>query len=581
MSTAKKMLKSVRIIILAVFVILSIVAIHPDPSAEGVAIRSIAPNSTASMAGIQSPKATTPPMSREVILSINNEPVVDEASFYTMTSDLRPNQTLQIKTDKGFYQMQVRPLYKITELEETEEKTIEETIQVNKTFRNKSTGERYNKTVNETVNRTIEVPKVLKEVIGTEPLGLRVYDAPSTNIRKGLDLQGGTRVMLKPEKEVSPEDMEVILDNLEERLNVFGLSDVVVREASDLEGNQFIIIEIAGADEEEVRELISKQGKFEAKVGNTTVFIGGNDITYVCRSADCSGIDPQRGCGQVGPNQYSCAFRFSISLNPEAAERQADATRDLEVITGEGGDSYLSEKILLYLDDSLVDELNIGEDLKGRAVTDIMISGGGQGTTQPEAVTNALQNMKRLQTILITGSLPVKLDVVKTDAISPVLGKDFVKNAFTMAFIAILVVSLVIFIRYRMLKVAVPMLVAMLSEVIIVLGVASLIQWNIDMAAIAGIIVAVGTGVDDQIVIADETLKERSAKKLGWKEKIKRAFFIIMVAYFTGVAAMIPLLFAGAGLLKGFALTTILGISIGVFITRPAYAAIVEILVNK
>ena len=59
--------------------------------------------------------------------------------------------------------------------------------------------------------------------------------------------------------------MELIISNLKERLNVFGLSDVVVREASDLEGNQFILIEIAGADEEEVRELISKQGKFEAK----------------------------------------------------------------------------------------------------------------------------------------------------------------------------------------------------------------------------------------------------------------------------------------------------------------------------
>ena len=41
---------------------------------------------------------------------------------------------------------------------------------------------------------------------------------------------------------------------------------------------------------------------------------------------------------------------------------------------------------------------------------------------------------------------------------------------------------------------------------------------------------------------------------------------------------MIPLFWAGAGLFTGFALTTILGISIGVFITRPAFAAIVETL---
>ncbi|MFC1723243.1 hypothetical protein ACFL0V_03830, partial [Nanoarchaeota archaeon] len=522
MSTVKKMLKSVRFIILLVFVILAIVAIHPNPGADGVAIRSVTPNSSASVGGIESPKPTAPPMSRERILFFNNQPVADEAAYFEMTSDLRPNQTIQLKTTGGFYQLKVKPLYKITELNETENVTFEETKEVVKKFKKKS-GEVYNKTVNVTENITKEVPKILTEVVGVEKLGLRVYEAPKTNIRKGLDLQGGTRVLLKPEKEVATEDMELIISNLKQRLNVFGLSDVVVREASDLEGAQFILVEIAGADEDEVRDLISKQGKFEAKIGNETVFIGGNDITYVCRTADCSGIDPQRGCGQVSETEWSCAFRFSISLNPEAAEKQAGVTEKLDLVPSEdGGDEYLSKKLQLYLDDALVDELNIGADLKGRAVTDIMISGGGQGTTNQEAIANTLTNMKRLQTILITGSLPVKLEVMKTDAISPVLGKDFVKNALLMAIIAIIVVSLVIWIRYRNWRVAAPMMFTMVAEVALILGVGALIQWNIDMAAIAGIIVAVGTGVDDQIVIADETLRGDN-RKLGWKEKLKRA----------------------------------------------------------
>ena len=64
------------------------------------------------------------------------------------------------------------------------------------------------------------------------------------------------------------------------------------------------------------------------------------------------------------------------------------------------------------------------------------------------------------------------------------------------------------------------------------------------------------------------------------KEKIKRAFFIIFSAYATLVAAMIPLWFAGAGLLRGFAVTTIIGITAGVFITRPAYASVIERLLR-
>ena len=44
---------------------------------------------------------------------------------------------------------------------------------------------------------------------------------------------------------------------------------------------------------------------------------------------------------------------------------------------------------------------------------------------------------------------------------------------------------------------------------------------------------------------------------------------------------MLPLLFAGAGLLKGFALTTILGFTAGVFVTRPAFAVIIQALLES
>ena len=579
MSRATQMLKSVRIIILLVFIVLSIVAIHPNPGAEGVAIRNVARNSSASLAGIVSPSPTSTPMSKERVLLMNNEAINSVADYEAFVTKLAPNRTVQIKTSVKFYQLTTKPLINVTYLDEWENKTVTETNTVNKTLKLKN-GTTVIKEVNETTNKTIAVQKSISKVVGVENLGLSIYDAPTTNIKKGLDLQGGTRVLLKPEKQISKDDMDVVLSNLKERLNVFGLSDVLVRDASDLEGNQYVLIEIAGANQEEVQDLLAKQGKFEAKVGNTSVFKGGKDVTYVCRTADCSGIDPQRGCGQTAQNQWACSFRFTISLSPEAAQQQADATKDLEVIVDASKEEFLSEKIYLYLDDSLVDELNIGADLKGKAATDIQISGSGVGATQQDAIFDALKNMKRLQTILITGSLPVKLDIQKTDTISPVLGAGFMKNALIMALAAILAVSIVVSVRYRNWRIAVPMIFTMIAEVILIVGVASLIQWNIDMAAIAGIIVAVGTGVDDQIVIADETMRGES-QKFGWAERIKRAFFIIMVAYFTGVASMVPLLFAGAGLLKGFALTTILGISIGVFITRPAYAAAVEILLKK
>jgi preprotein translocase subunit SecD len=50
------------------------------------------------------------------------------------------------------------------------------------------------------------------------------------------------------------------------------------------------------------------------------------------------------------------------------------------------------------------------------------------------------------------------------------------------------------------------------SEVFLVLGFASLIKWELDLAALAGLIAAVGTGIDDQIVVNDELVKEKDVK---------------------------------------------------------------------
>lgn len=132
---------------------------------------------------------------------------------------------------------------------------------------------------------------------------------------------------------------------------------------------------------------------FEGKIGDRSVFTK-DDIQYVCTTQDCSGIDPKRGCGQISDDGWSCAFRFSISLDKEAALRLADITSTLE------GDEYLDQNLTLYLDGELFDTLQIGADIKGRPVTDIQISGGSTGLTEEDARYNTLQDLKHLQDFL-------------------------------------------------------------------------------------------------------------------------------------------------------------------------------------
>ncbi len=582
MSKIKKVFKNWRIIMLICFLVLALVAIRPNPFVEGVSIKAIEKNSSASLAGIEPPKPGGSPMSKERIISMNNVPISTVQDYYDFVKALEPNRTVRVQTNKNTYKLTTKEKFRIDVLNETEKKVVHETIQVNKTVDNETI------LVNKTINKTILVNKTKVIPLGTEDLGFSIAAAPTSNLRKGLDLQGGTRVLLQPEEKVSDDVLSTMIDSMKERLNVYGLTDVLVTEVRDKpkllgEGNKYILVEIAGATEEEVKDLLSKQGKFESKISNTTVFKGGDDITYVCRTAECSGIDPNRGCNRVqGEQGWACGFTFSISLNPVAAQRQADATKNLPIKT-ENGEKYLTEQIVLYLDDQEVDRLNVAADLKGRAVTEIAISGSGIGTTEQTAMFDALKNMKRLQTILITGSLPVKLTVVKIDNVSPFLGVQFLKNAVYMGLLATIAVALVIYIRYRKFSIALPMMINIASEIVLLLGFAGLVGWNLDLSSIAGIILTVGTGVNQLIIIADETMQKKTDTESysNWKEKIGRAFFVIMVSYATTLVAMVPLIFAGAGLLKGFALTTIAGETIGVLIARPAYAAIVQILLGE
>ena len=133
--------------------------------------------------------------------------------------------------------------------------------------------------------------------------------------------------------------------------------------------------------------------------------------------------------------------------------------------------------------------------------------------------------------------------------------------------------AIIVFIRYKKVKSSLALLITSLSELIIILGIASFIDWNLDLPSIAGILATIGTGIDSQIIVLDEARQDLG---LSLKQRLKRAFKIILGTYFTALVALLPLMWAGAGLLKGFAITTIIGITVGVLITRPAFTDMVR-----
>ncbi len=181
---------------------------------------------------------------------------------------------------------------------------------------------------------------------------------------------------------------------------------------------------------------------------------------------------------------------------------------------------------------------------------------------------------KTIASILSGGALPVHVIVNTPTTIKPTLGSQFLLISGVAALLAIIAVAIFIMIRYRNLFLILPILLTTFAELFIIVSIIGLIG-TIDLAAVAGMIAVVGTGVDAQIIITDEVLQGN--KDTSVKSRFGNAFNIIWINAGLLILAMLPLLFSTSLVtIVGFAESTILGALLGVLITRPAYGAIIR-----
>ena len=113
------------------------------------------------------------------------------------------------------------------------------------------------------------------------------------------------------------------------------------------------------------------------------------------------------------------------------------------------------------------------------------------------------------------------------------------------------------------------------------LGFAATVNLALDLSHIAGLIAVVGTGVDDLVIIADEVMAEKVSSRRVFQSRFRKALWVIGAAAVTTIIAMSPLAVLSLGDLRGFAIITILGVLIGVLLTRPAYGDILRRLLTQ
>lgn len=356
---------------------------------------------------------------------------------------------------------------------------------------------------------------------------------------------------------VRTETRDLTKEILSEKLNALGLKDIPVRTV----GDEYILMDFAGIDLTTAKEIAQKPGKFEIRMQTE-----GNNTKHVLYGDDISSVGvPSRHDGQ-----WYTPFKLTLD--------GANALQKAAIETGAVNDPN-SHWLYMYLDDKEVYGAPLSPSAASRIRTNPIYSWEASTGADNESKAQAEQ----LQIHLRAGALPVNVELVGSGQVDASLGDQFKMQAIIAGLLSMLAVSGVVFRRYGKKQILVPMVATSVSEVLMILGFAAAVGWQLDLPSIAGIIAVIGTGIDHLVIITDEVLYEGKLPPTKvYLSRITRAFSIIFAAAATTIIAMSPLVVMGFGALKGFAITTIVGVLIGVLIARPVYGKVIkEVLQEK
>lgn len=354
---------------------------------------------------------------------------------------------------------------------------------------------------------------------------------------------------------VTRETRDLTKEILSDKLNSLGLKDIPVRTV----GDEYILIDFAGVDLATAKEIAERPGKFEIRIQTT-----GNETQHVLYGDSIVSVGI--------PSFHDGMWHTPFTLNENGA-------RALQKVALETGaiDNPDEHYLNMYLDDVKIYGAPLSPDAAARLREAPIYS--WEASTGPDEAAEA--EAKALQIHLRAGALPVNVVLVGSGHVDAGLGSQFKTASVIVGIISLIAVAAVVYFIYKRPEILIPMVGTSFSEVIMILGFAAVVGWQLDLASIAGIIAAVGTGIDQLVIITDEVLYEGKLPATRvFVSRIGKAFSIIFGAAATTVIAMAPLVVMGFGTLKGFAITTIIGVLIGVVIARPVYAVVIKEFLN-
>ncbi len=367
------------------------------------------------------------------------------------------------------------------------------------------------------------------------------------NINYGIDLQGGFEVIYKiePLKEddvLKEEDLNNTYEAITRRIDTLGVSEPVI----SFEGDDIIRISLPGVeDEETARERISTMAVLTFRDSDdnllmTSDVLGNNGANYEYDSSNLTTV--------VTLDIKNTETFYKITK--EISKRE----NNIIVIWldyNEETDSYKNESKLCGTSDSnCISAATVEEGLKD---SNIVIRGN---FTKEEA--------SELATLINSGSLPTKLvEESSPHLVSASFGQDTIKKAGLALVIAIVLISILMSIRYKISGVISS--VCLILYTLLVFVVFNAIGGVFTLTGIAALILGIGMSIDSSVILIEKIKDEyKNSKNLNnsYKNGSKESLFAIIDANITTLLVAIVLYIFGESSIKGFATMLIISICI-------------------
>jgi protein-export membrane protein SecD len=321
------------------------------------------------------------------------------------------------------------------------------------------------------------------------------------------------------------------------------IDDVGTKEPTILQrGEKRILIELPGLkDPERIKALLGKTAQLNFRLVSENNEFGTDELISengeelnVSKRIIMSGenlIDAQPNI-----NNQNNEPTVSFTLDRLGAQKFGRATTD-----------NVGKRLAIVLDGEIVSAPSINEAITSGSG---MISGNF-----------SFQEATDLALLLRSGALPTPLLVVEERTVGPDLGEDSIKSGTTSLLVGFVLVILFMFYKYKIFGLIAN--TALVANLLMLIGILTILEATLTLPGIAGIILTVGMAVDANVLIFERIKEELKTEKSlihAFDTGYSKAKITVLDANITTLIAAIILFAFGSGPVKGFAITLGIGI---------------------